>query len=322
MGRVVEVTVRSVGQDEVDVVLADGRPGVIARRELGPVAPGETVVGALLARDDPRGRVVLSHSWAVKQRAWAEVEAARDEGRPLGGKVTGAVKGGLVVDVGVRAFLPTSLVGEPAGTDADALVGQQVEVLVVEADRERDRIVVSRKELVRRERRRLEREALSSLEPGSVVRGTVVQVADYGAIVEVHGVRGLVHRSELSWHRVDEVADLVSPGDEVDVVVLEVNRSRRRVSLSMRRTTEDPLAGVEVGDVVPAVVTRVVEYGAFAMLEGGAEGLVHVTELTEVPGLRSDQIVAPGEQITVKVMAVDLERRRLALSVRRVLLDG
>lgn len=312
----------AVGQHEVDVTLADGRSGVIARSELGPVAPGETVVAALLARDDPRGRVVLSHAWAVKQRAWAEVVAAKDEGRPIGGRVTGSVKGGLVVDLGVRAFLPTSLVGEPPGSDPAALVGEQVEVLVVEADRDRDRVVVSRKELVRRERRRHEREALSSLVPGAEATGTVVSVADYGAIVDVDGVRGLVHRSELSWHRVDEVGDVVSPGDEVQVVVLDVNRSRRRVSLSMRRTTEDPLAGVEVDDVLAAVVTRVVEYGAFARISGGAEGLIHVSELTEVPGSRPEQLVVPGEELQVKVTSVDRERRRLALSVRRVLLDG
>jgi len=287
------------------------------------------------------------------------------------------VKGGLVVDVGLRAFLPTSLIGEveipteqptppdqagqvdqtgqpdqadqtgqadqtePSGSDHVAseeatsdrppttvsiadpsrLVGRDVEVLVTEADRARDRLVVSRRDLLRRRRRDEEKQRFGALKPGKRVTGRVVSVADYGAVVDLGGVRGLVHRSELSWERFGTPADVMSVGDEVEVEVLDVNRSKKRVSLSRRNVVPDPYADVEPGQIVPAVITRVVEYGAFARLESGAEGLIHMSELSEVPGYRPDQLVVPGESVTVKVMDVDRGRHRVGLSVRRVLVD-
>jgi len=323
VGRIVDVEVAQVSDQEVEVRLADGRIGVIPRREF-PTAPGvgETVPAALLARDDPRGRVVLSHAWARKQRAWERIEQAKESGTPLRGMATKVVKGGLVVDLGLRAFLPASLVADTPGTDPSSLVGTEVEVVVTEVDRASDRIVVSRRDLLRKERRKQEKELLSSLEAGARVRGAVVSVADYGAVVDLGGVRGLVHRSELTWQRFETVDDVVAVGDEVLVEVLDVNRSKRRVSLSMRRTSPDPFDGLEPGQVLGATVTRVVEYGAFMRLdESGAEGLVHVSELSDVPGFRPDQLVATGEQVMVKVMQVDPSRRRMSLSVRRVLVD-
>ena len=149
-----------------------------------------------------------------------------------------------------------------------------------------------------------------------------MSVADYGAVVDLGGVRGLVHRSELTWQRFETVADVVAVGDEVEVEVLDVHRSKRRVSLSLRRTSPDPYQGLEVGQILDATVTRVVEYGAFMQLDGsGAEGLVHISELSDVPGFRPDQLVATGEQVMVKIMEIDRDRRRMALSVRRVLVD-
>lgn len=411
---------------EVEVRLADGRTGVIDRRDFqSPPAVGSTVPAAVLSRDDDRrGRVALSHRWARTELAWQRVEKAKAEHTPLSGRVVKEVKGGVVVDLGLRAFLPTSLIGEieiteetapteaapaepapaeaapaepapteaasaePAATetapaehaapaadaepaedpapsedttptddtkptddttptdvdgeteappaepsteaaapvkvrvaDPSALVGREIEVLVTEADRAKDRLVVSRRDLQRRQRRKDEKERWSSLEVGSKVKGRVVSVADYGAVVDLGGLRGLVHRSELSWQRFGEPADVVSVGDQVTVEVLDVNRSKKRVSLSLRRTSPDPYAGIEVGQIVPATITRVVEYGAFAKLESGAEGLIHMSELSDVPGYRPDQLVVPGEDVTVKVLNVDRTKHRIGLSVRRVLVD-
>lgn len=364
---------------EVEVRLADGRTGVVDRRDF-PTAPsvGESVPAAVLSRDDDRrGRVALSHRWARTELAWQRVERARAEHTPLSGRVVKEVKGGVVVDLGLRAFLPTSLIGdieieapvepepepepvadaepesalvaepvvEPvaeAETDAEtespaadegtapvtvtvsdpsALVGREVEVLVTEADRAKDRLVVSRRDLQRRRRRQEEKDRLSSVKVGSRVTGRVVSVADYGAVVDLGGLRGLVHRSELAWERFGAPADVVSVGEQVTVEVIDVNRSKKRVSLSLKRTRPDPYGGLEVGQILPATVTRVVDYGAFARLESGAEGLIHMSELSEVPGYRPDQLVVPGEELMVKVLNVDTAKHRIGLSVRRVLVD-
>jgi ribosomal protein S1 len=327
VGKVVEVTVTAVGDGEVEVRLVDGRPGVVPRGEFEqPPSVGEVVEAAQLAREDPRQRAVLSVSWARKQRAWERVESALAEGTPLTGPVTKQVKGGAVVDLGLRAFLPTSLVGEAGadgpGGDVAALVGSEVEVLVTEVDRAKERVVVSIRDLQRRRRRAAERELLKSLTPGRRVTGRVVSVADYGAVVDLGGARGLIHRSELTWGRLESVESVVAVGDQVEVVVVDVNKSKRRIGLSLRATQPDPYAQVEIGQVSSATVVRVVDYGVFARLdEGGAEGLVHISELTDVPGYRPEQLVSPGEQIMVKVMDLDPKRRRLALSVRRVLVD-
>lgn len=323
VGRIVEVTVTSVSPAEVEVRLADGRPGVVPGSEVaGPVAVGDTVPIALLARDDPAGRVVGSLAWARKQLAWERVDTALAGKTPVTGTVTSTVKGGAVVDLGVRAFLPSSLAGDAAGGDLSTLVGSEVEVLVVEADRSKDRVVVSIRDLQRRRRRAAEKERLGSLEVGSTVTGRVAEIVEHGVIVDLGGVRGLVHRSELTWGHLGRIDEIVSVGDEVEVVVLDVNRSRRRVGLSLRATSTDPLGSIEVGAVASATATRVVDYGVFARLDdSGAEGLVHISELSDVPGMRPDQMVVPGEQIMVKVLDVDLRRRRLGLSVRRVLSD-
>jgi ribosomal protein S1 len=323
VGRIVEVTVAAVRDKEVEVRLADGRTGVVPRDEFeGTVTPGDVVEAAQLAREDPKDRAVLSVAWARKQQAWQRVEKAHAERTPLRGTVTKQVKGGAVVDVGLRGFLPTSLLGDTPGTDAASLVGTEVEVLVVEVDRPKERIVVSIRDLERRRRRAAEKDLFASLTPGARVRGRVVSLPEYGAVVDLGGARGLVHRSELTWGRLESVESIVSIGDEVEVVVLDVNRSKRRIGLSLRAAAPDPYEAVEVGSIESATVVRVVDYGVFVKLdEKGAEGLVHISELSDVPGYRPDQLVTPGEQIMVKVLEIDLKRRRLGLSVRRVLVD-
>jgi ribosomal protein S1 len=323
VGKIVDVTVSSVADDEVEVRLADGRTGVIPRREFqGAVAVGDEIQAALLARDDPRRRAVLSVAWARKQKAWERVEAALADGTPLTGTVTKLVKGGAVVDVGLRGFLPASLVSDGGDRTAESLVGTEVEVLVTEVDRASDRIVVSIRDLQRRRRRAAEKELLRSLEPGARVSGRVASIAEYGAVVDLGGARGLIHRSELTWGRLESIESIVSVGDEVEVVVLDVNRSKRRIGLSLRATQPDPYSAVEIGSIESATVVRVVDYGVFARIDSnGAEGLVHISELSDVPGYRPDQLVTPGEQVMVKVLDIDRKRRRLALSVRRVLVD-
>jgi len=324
VGKVVEVTVTTATDKEVEVRLADGSTGVIERKEFDQAPPvGGVIPAALLAREDPRGRIVLSYDWAKKQRAWEAVEAAKASGTALTGTVTKVVKGGAVVDLGLRAFLPLSMIDDQPGTDPATLVGTQIEVMVMEVERSADRLVVSRRDLIRKRRRAAEKEVYSTLQPGATVPGKVVSLADYGAVVDLGGIRGLIHRSELTWGHLGEISDVVTVGQDVQVKVLDVNRSKKRVSLSLRQIAPDPLATLEEGAVLPATVIRVVEYGCFVRLDdSGAEGLVHQSELTDLRDYRPDQLVSPGETVMVKVMEIDRKRRRLNLSVRRVLLEG
>ncbi|HKY13333.1 MAG TPA: S1 RNA-binding domain-containing protein [Microthrixaceae bacterium] len=320
---VVDVEVTAVRPDELEVKLADGRVGVISRKDFTDTVPGtgDQLEAALLLREESKGRVALSHAWARKHRAWERLEQARAEHLGVVGTAKRVVKGGLVVEIdGLRAFLPSSLIDDHP-VDPEQLVGTEVEVVVVDADQAADRLIVSRRELVRRERRQKQKEVMGSLEAGQQVRGTIVELLEFGARVDLGGgVHGLVHRSELTWGRVTEVADVVSVGDAVDVVVMEVNRSRRRVALSIRRLSDDPLAAVSEGDVGEAEITRLVEYGAFARLSSGAEGLIHLSELSELPVSRPEDLVVPGDRVTVKVIEVDRERRRVGLSIRQALL--
>lgn len=327
VGRIVSVEVVASSPSEIEVKLADGRAGVISRADFGdePMpSPGSTIEAALLARDDPQKRVVLSRSWAVKLQRWERVEAAKESGQPLTGPVTRSIKGGLIVDLGLRAFLPASMIDEhqpgDETTDPASLVGTEVTVVVTEVDRAQDRVVVSRRDHLRRQRRRTERDVFASLTVGKRVTGKVVGLVEYGAHVDLGGVRALLHRSEMSWGRVNRPADVVSVGDTIETVVIEVNKSKRRVGLSLRQLEADPFAGVEAGVVTTAVVTRVVEYGVFARLDDtDVVGLIHMSELTDLPGYRPDELVTPGENIHVKVLSVDPKKRRVSLSVRQAL---
>lgn len=313
---------------EVEVKLADGRTGVISRSEFDgqPPGVGSTIVAAVLAREDRLGRVSLSHTWARKLQLWERIEAAKEAAEPLSGVVERTIKGGLLVDLGIRAFLPTSMIGEQGPNDPDArdperLVGTEVTVYVTEIDRSLDRVVISRRDYLRRKRRQTERDVFGRVHVGDRITGTVSGIVDYGAYVDVDGVRALLHRSELAWGRVANVTDVVNVGDTIEALVIEVQKSKRRIGLSLRRLQPDPYEHLAIGSVQQATITRVVEYGAFAQLDDSdIIGLIHMSELTELPGYRPDELVTPGERVRVKLLSVDLDKRRVALSVRQATL--
>jgi predicted RNA-binding protein with RPS1 domain len=316
--KIVTVEVTAVGPDRVEVKLADGRVGAIQAADFGTgraPAVGAEIDAALLARSDPK-RVWLS-------RSWARLAAAKDEKRTIPATVLRLVKGGAVADVeGQRAFLPTSLADDHA-VDLSTLVGTIVDVTIIDLDEAADRVVVSRRDALRRQRRQEQRNVLGALAVGQRTTGTVLSLRDFGVQVDLGGgIRGLVHRTELSWNRVGSMTQLVKVGDQVEAVVTEVQKGKRRVSLSMRQTTPDPMLAVEMGAVSQAEITRIVEYGAFARLEDSSiEGLIHQSELSELPGARADELVAPGDVVWVKVIDIDVPRRRLGLSVRQALLS-
>ncbi len=329
-GKIVSGIVTAIDTDELSLTLEDGRLAVLARRhwDLQPIEDLHAVVSlhdrvdaAILARDDPKGRVVLSRSWAIKKHAWDVVEAAAADHSTVKARVTSLSGKGIVVDVGgLRGFVPASHLALEPLDDFSEFADQTLELRVLESDARKERLVLSRRSILLREQRKGTHERLTSLEVGSTITGTVASLADYGAFIELGGVKGLVHLSELSWHRVGHPRDVLSVGDTVEVKVLDVKVKKRRVSLSMRQVAPDPFGQVTPGSVVSGPVTRLVDFGAFVDL-GGVEGLVHLSELAEYRVSAPEEIVTPGEEVMVKVLSVDRRRRRIELSIRQAVSD-
>lgn len=324
-GHVVEGLVTSVSETEVELTLDDGRFGVITRRDFSVdnsdpqtlLSVGDKTFGAELVREDPKQRVVLSRAWALKMRAWDEVTSARQTGDSVHAKVLSSGAKGVVVDTkGLRGFVPSSHLELEPIEDLEHYVGQMLELKVIEADPRRERLVLSRRAMLTKEKRQQSAELLASLKAGDVRRGRVTSLTNYGAFVDIGGVNGLIHLSELAWTRVNKASQVLSVGDEVEVKVIDVKSRRRRVGLSLKQMTVDPMAHLEVGKVLVGTVTRVVDFGAFVDV-GDAEGLVHVSEMAEYRVSAPEDVVVPGQQVHVKVVALDLKRRRIELSMRQ-----
>jgi small subunit ribosomal protein S1 len=320
--------------DEALVDLGGRSAGVLSLRDAGEegtdVAVGDRVVTAVVQPEGPDGRVVLSVRRARSRRRWTRMTELQKSGEVVEAAVVDANRGGLVVDVGLRGFVPLSQlasVGNLASERAqvpDALrgyVGKRLPLKVIEADQRRDRLILSEKAAAQHLRRRRKEEASSQLVEGQVLEGTVASVTTFGLFVDVGAADGLVHRSEVTWDKGLEPTTLHRPGDSVRVLVTGVDRERGRISLSIKRLEEDPwlraVRELAVGTEVDATVTRVMPYGAFARVPVGIEGLIHVSEIA-APGITTPaEVVQPGDLVRVRVVAIDPERRRLSLSLRQ-----
>ncbi len=323
-GKIVEGVVTQVSSDAVELTLDDGRPAVINRRNFGlnneepssVLSVGDRAFGAELAREDPKNRVVLSRVWALKRQAWDKLAQQANEGEIIRCRVVSASKKGLVVDAGVRGFVPASHLELEPVRDFEPYLSETLELKILEIDPRREKLVLSRRAILQKAQRRERQELMGSLKVGEVRTGRIQSLADYGAFVDLGGVSGLVHLSELSWYRVGKPADVVKVGDEVEVKILDVKVKKRRISLSMRQTAPDPLKAIEVGGIVVGKVSRLVDFGAFVLIDG-FEGLVHLSELAEYRVSTPEAVVAPGDEVRVKVLSVDPSRRRIELSIRR-----
>jgi small subunit ribosomal protein S1 len=327
-GEIVSGPATSVRATEIEVDLGDGHVGVLTDRHYaenlrvdltGEAKVGDTIEGAVLLRDDRKGRIVMSRVWAMQQRAWDNLETARDSGEKVTALVVDSVKGGLSVNVGVRGFVPGSLIDVGDASDPEELVGKTIECKVVEVDRIKGRLILSRKAALRSGARQSQRAALEALSVGDIKTGKVEELAEFGAFVNVDGIRGLVHRSELSWSRPREPSDVVNVGDEVEVRVLKIQPAKLRLGLSMKQGT-DPLKQIKVGARHSGPVTRLVDFGAFVEVAPGVEGLVHLSELSEYRVRHAEEVVMIGEDVTVKVIGVDRKRRTVDLSVTQAVL--
>src|SRR5512139_915429 len=334
-GDILEGEVVKIDRDEVLLDIGYKSEGVIPAKELSikhdvdpneVVKVGDHVEALVLQKEDKEGRLILSKKRAQYERAWGTIEQVKDEDGVVTGTVIEVVKGGLILDIGLRGFLPASLVEMRRVRDLQPYVGQELEAKIIELDKNRNNVVLSRRAWLEQTQSEVRSNFLNQLQRGQIRNGVVSSIVNFGAFVDLGGVDGLVHVSELSWKHIDHPSEVVEVGNEVTVEVLDVDMDRERVSLSLKATQEDPWQHFArthaIGQVVPGKVTKLVPFGAFVRVDDGIEGLVHISELAERHVELPEQVVTVGTDIFVKVIDIDLERRRISLSLKQANEDG
>ena len=334
-GQLVNGTVVKIDRDEVLLDIGYKSEGVIPSRELSIrndvnpseiVTMGEQVEALVLTKEDKEGRLVLSKKRAQYERAWGDIEAKKEADAVVEGPVIEVVKGGLIVDIGLRGFLPASLVELRRVRDLQPYVGTVVQAKIIELDKNRNNVVLSRRAYLEENQKETRDNFLTNLKVGEVRSGTISSVVSFGAFVDLGGMDGLIHVSELSWKHVDHPGSVVAVGDPVTVQVLDVDFSRERISLSLKATQQDPWAefaeGHSVGQLVYGRVTKLVQFGAFVQVGDGIEGLVHISEMSAHHVENPGDIVTPGEELWVKIIDLDLQRRRISLSIKQAAEGG
>ncbi len=330
-GDIVEGEVVKIDRDEVLLDIGYKSEGVIPSKELTirhdvdpseVVTVGDRVEALVLQKEDKEGRLILSKKRAQYERAWGRIEETMQAGSTIRGPVIEVVKGGLILDIGLRGFLPASLVDLRRVRDLHPYVGQELECKIIELDRNRNNVVLSRRAFLEESQSEGRKKFLESLQKGERRKGVVSSIVNFGAFVDLGGVDGLVHVSELSWKHVDHPSEVVAVGQEVEVEVLDVDLERERVSLSLKATQEDPWKEFErkyqAGEIIAGQVTKLVPFGAFVRVAPGIEGLVHISELSDSHVESPEQILTVGDEVRVKVIEVDVSRRRISLSMRQV----
>jgi len=329
-GDIVSGTVVKVDRDEVLLDIGYKTEGVIPSKELSikhdvdpfdVVQVGDEIEALVQQKEDKEGRLILSKKRAQYERAWGTIEKIKEEDGVVSGSVIEVVKGGLIVDIGLRGFLPASLVEMRRVRDLQPYVGMELEAKIIELDKNRNNVVLSRRAWLEQTQSEVRQTFLNQLQKGQIRKGVVSSIVNFGAFVDLGGVDGLVHVSELSWKHIDHPNEVVEVGTPVTVEVLEVDMDRERVSLSLKATQEDPWQTFarlhQIGQIVPGKVTKLVPFGAFVRVGDGIEGLVHVSELAERHVEIPEQVVSVGDEVMVKVIDIDLERRRVSLSLKQ-----
>jgi len=334
-GQIVNGRVVKIDKEEVLLDIGYKSEGVIPSRELSirndvnpfeVVKLGEELEALVLQKEDKEGRLVLSKKRAQYERAWGTIEKKKENNEVVEGPVIEVVKGGLIIDIGLRGFLPASLVELRRVRDLAPYVGKVVQAKIIELDKNRNNVVLSRRAYLEETQKEARDEFLANLRPGEVRRGVVSSVVSFGAFVDLGGMDGLIHVSELSWKHVDHPGSVVQVGDEVSVQVLDVDFDRERISLSLKATQQDPwqefASTHRVGELVYGRVTKLVPFGSFVQVGEGIEGLVHISEMSAHHVDAPEQVVTPGEELWVKIIDLDTQRRRISLSIKQAAEGG
>jgi small subunit ribosomal protein S1 len=329
-GDIVDGVVVRVDPDEVLVDIGAKSEGIISNRELSargeqPVTlnSGDQVKVYIIQPEDEHGNVVLSLRKARAEGIWQAVAEKESEGEILDAEVREQNKGGLIVNImGLRGFLPSSQVARQFSGNLMELVGTKIPVKILEVNRKRNRLIVSQRAAQDEDRARLREELFEKLKVGDVITGKVSGVTSYGAFVNLGGADGLIHISELSWDRINNVSDVLTVGDELSVKVIKLDPELSRISLSLRQMSQDPWDTIEnqfpPGKAVPGIVTKTKKYGAFLQIADGVEGLLHISELSWDHVERTEDVLKVGEEVEVMVLSADKVRRRISLSLRQL----
>jgi len=329
-GDVIEGTVVRIDRNEVFVDVGYKSEGVIPSRELtvrksvNPneiVKEGEKIKALVLDKEDDEGRLLLSVKRALYEKAWGDIQEVADNKTSIKGTVIESVKGGLIVDIGVRGFLPASLIDVRRVKELNSYIGEEIEAKILELDRSRNNIVLSRKAHLEEEQSEERQGFLEDLEVGDIKEGKVSSIVNFGAFVDIGGMDGLVHVSELSWRHVENPNEIVKVGDDTTVKVLEIDNDKERISLSIKQVTEDPWLDFELSfneeDIVEGKVTKVVPFGSFVTIGKGVEGLVHVSEISTDKVDSPELVLGIGEKVKVKIIELDIPKRRVNLSIKQ-----
>lgn len=330
-GEIIKGIVVKVFDDEVLVDVGGKTEGVIPLRECSCchltsprnyIREGEVLDLYVIKTEDAEGRMILSKRRADAIKAWDILRVAYEKKEPVEGLVTDVVKGGLLLDLGVAAFMPASHVAKERVEDLRQFIGQRLKGFILELDPRRNKVVVSRRAWLEEEEKRRREELLRTLQEGEVRRGVVRRITDFGAFVDIGGIDGLLHVKDMAWYRVENPADVVREGQEIDVLVLNVNREEGKVALGLKQLYPNPWSQVAekypVGSVVRGKVVRLAPFGAFVELEPGVDGLVHISQLSDRRVVKPEEVVTPGQEVLVKVIGVNGRDKKISLSMREV----
>ncbi len=326
-GKQLEGTVIAVSAESVFFDIGFKSEGIIplAAFQGAAVKPGDKMLVSVKGRD-PEGYYELSRQRIAQPTDWSSLERAFSDKATIVGNVTGVIKGGFSVDVGVRAFMPASRSGVRDVAEMEKLVGQEIRCRIIKLDATEEDVVVDRRALAEEEERGVKERRYSEIREGEIVRGTVRSLTDYGAFVDLGGVDGLLHVGEIAWNRINKPADVLSVGQQVEAKVLKVDLDKRRISLGMKQLLKDPwdsaVEKYKLGERARGSVTRVLEFGAFVELEPGIEGLIHVSEMSWAKKVRiASDVVKPGESVEVVVLGINQAEHRIALGLKQALGD-
>ncbi len=330
-GDILQGKVVKIDKDEVLIDIGYKSDGVIPMAELSirnNVRPEEVLTIddvidiMVLQKEDQDGRLILSKKRAEVERSFDRIEEIYRNQEIVEGEVIECVKGGLILDIGLRGFLPASLIDVRKTRELISYIGEKCQCKIIEVDRNRNNVVLSRKAIIEGERKEQRKAALDSIEIGQIRDGVITSIADFGAFVDVDGIDGLIHISELSWNHVKHPSEVIKVNDAVSVEVLDIDREKQRLSLGLKQTQKDPwlekIKKFKIKDVATGKVTRIVKFGLFVQIEQGMEGLVHISELAVEMVKRPSDVAKIGDELSVRIIDIDFDKRRMAFSVRQV----